>query len=193
MKENIQIQQLCVLSLILLFQELRNRRFCQDFELPSISPLTCLTSSAKRYEDVTYYSQLFSNSTDQQKTCIRLLDEVYCKTMLQYHTDKVFGQAIKNSSKLTNRVLSYMVVCTFGGPKFLCKILPVKEMGADFLFDEKNTAIKNLKDTGVKVIAIICDGNRIKQSFFKKLDTTFRGAQNNLFLQFDFVRLLKKH
>ena len=41
------------------------RRFCQDFELPSISTLTTLTSSAKSYDDVTYYSKIFLNLTDQ--------------------------------------------------------------------------------------------------------------------------------
>ena len=41
------------------------RRFFQDFELPSISTLTRLTSSAKKYHDVTYYSKIFLNLTDQ--------------------------------------------------------------------------------------------------------------------------------
>ena len=35
------------------------RRFCQDFELASISTLTRLTSSAKSYDDVTYHSKIF--------------------------------------------------------------------------------------------------------------------------------------
>ena len=39
-------------------------------------------------------------------------------------------------------------------------------MGADFLFDETNTLLKNLKDAKAKVIAIISDGNKVNQSFF---------------------------
>ena len=58
------------------------RRFCQDFELPSISTLTGLTSSAKSYDDVTYYLKIFLNLTDQQKTYILLFDEMYVKSML---------------------------------------------------------------------------------------------------------------
>ena len=54
-------------------------------ELPSISTLTRLTLSAKSYNDITYYSKIFLNLTDQQKTCILLLDEVYFNSMLQYH------------------------------------------------------------------------------------------------------------
>ena len=34
-------------------------RFCQDFELPSISTLTKFTSSTKSCDDVTYYSKIF--------------------------------------------------------------------------------------------------------------------------------------
>ena len=114
--------------------------------------------------------------------------------MLQYHGGEVFGQAINNPSKLANQVLSYMVVCMFGGPKFLCKIhvLPVKEMGADFLFNKTNTLLKNFKDAGAKVIAIICDGNRVNQSFLKKFVTIspWRTKTQLIFL-FDFVHLLQ--
>ena len=89
------------------------------------------------------------------------MDEVYVKSMLQYHGGEVFGQAINNPRKSANRVLSYMVVCMFGGPKFLCKILPVKEMGADLLFDDTNTLLKNLKEAGAKGISFICDNNGV--------------------------------
>ena len=76
-----------------------------------ISTLTRLILFAKSYDDVTYYSKIFLNLTDQQKTCIFLLDEVYVKSMLQYHGSEVFGQAINNPSKLAKRILSYMVIC----------------------------------------------------------------------------------
>ena len=103
-------------------------RFCQDFELPRISTLTRLTSSAKRYYNITYYFKIFLNLTNEQKTCIFLLDQVYVKSMLQYRGGKVFGQAINNPSKLANHILSYMAICMFVGPKFLCKISPAKEI-----------------------------------------------------------------
>ena len=99
----------------------------QDFDLPSVTTLTRMTSSTKRYGDVAFYSKVFSNLSNQQKTCIVLIDEVYIKSMLQYHGGEVFGQALNNSTKLANTVLSYMVVCIYGGPKFLCKMLPVKD------------------------------------------------------------------
>ena len=65
-------------------------------------------------------------------------------------------------------------------------------MGADFLFDETNTLLKNLKDAKAKVIAIISDGNKVNQSFFFKFDTISPWrTKNNLFLLFYFVHLLE--
>ena len=94
-------------------------RLHQDFDLPSVTTLTRMTSSTKRYDDVAFYSKVFSNLSNQQKTRIVLIDEVYIKSMLQYHGGEVFGQALNNSTELANTVLSYMVVCMYDGPKFL--------------------------------------------------------------------------
>ena len=151
-----------------------------------------MTSSTKRYDDDAFYSKLFSNLSNQQKTCIVLIDEVYIKSMLQYHGGEVFGQALNNSTKLANTVLSYVVVCMYGGPKFLCKMLPVKELNADFLFEQTNILLENLKGAGAKVIAIVCDGNRVNQAFFKKFDTIFPWlTKDNLFLLFDYVHIFE--
>ena len=164
----------------------------QDFDLPSVTTLTRMTSSTKRCDDVAFYSKVFSNLSNQQKTCIVLIDEVYIKSMLQYHGGEVFGQLLNNSTKLANTVLSYMVVCMYGGPKFLCKMLPVKELNADFLFEQTNILLENLKEAGAKVIAIVCDGNRVNQAFFKKFDTIFPWlTKDNLFLLFDYVHIFK--
>ena len=93
--------------------------------------------------------------------------------MLQYYGGEVFGQALNNSTKLANTVLRYMVVCMYSGPKFLCKMLPVKELNANFLFEQTNILLENLKEAGAKVIAIVSDGNRVNQAFFKKFVTIF--------------------
>ena len=167
-------------------------RLRQDFDLPNVTTLTRMTSSTKRYDDVAFYSKVFSNLSSQQKTCIVFVDEVYIKFMLQYHGGEVFGQALNNSTKLANTVLSYMVVCMYGGLKFLCKMLPVKELNADFLFEQTNILLKNLKEAEAKVIAIVCDGNRVNQAFFKKFDTIFPWlTKDNLFLLLDYVHIFK--
>ena len=167
-------------------------RIRNDFELPSVTTLTRLTSATKRYDDISYYTRIFSNLPSEQRTCVLLVDEVYVKCLLQYHSGEVFGQATNNPNKLANTVLSYMVICMFGGPRFLCKMLPVRQLEADYLFDQTKLLLNNLKESGGNVVAIICDGNRVNQALFKKFDTInpWR-TKNNLFLLFDYVHFLK--
>ena len=43
-------------------------------------------------------------------------------------------------------------------------------MEADFLFNQTNIFLKNLKNAEEKVIAFICNGNKINQSFFEKFE-----------------------
>ena len=98
--------------------------------------MTRLTSATKRYDDISYYTRMFSNLPSEQRTCVLLVDEVYIKCLLQYHGGEVFGQAANNPNKLANTVISYMVVCMFGGPRFLCEMLPVRQLETDYLFDQ---------------------------------------------------------
>ena len=119
-------------------------RLRNDFELPSIATLTRLTSAAKRYDDISYYPRIFSNLPNEQSTCVLLLDEVYVKSLLQYHGGEVFGQATNDPSKLANTIYNCMVVCMFGGPRFLCKMLLVRRLGADYLFDQTNLLLNTV-------------------------------------------------
>ena len=112
-------------------------RIREDFELPSIATLTRLTSKVRNVDDDSYLRTMFENLKDQrQKTCILLLDEVYVKTTLQYHGGILFGKAMNNPSVLANTVLSLMIVTLFGGPKFLYKMLPARNLNANFLFNQ---------------------------------------------------------
>ena len=78
---------------------------------------------------------VFDNINDGQKSCILLLDEVYVKPMLTYHGGNTFGHAVNASSSLAKTVLDFMVVCLYGGPKFLVKMLPVSKLDSDFLLN----------------------------------------------------------
>ena len=69
----------------------------EDFQLPSITTLTRLTSKVKSVHKGIYLQKVFSNLSDiRHKNCILLLDEVYVKTMFQYHGGTVFGKAVNN-------------------------------------------------------------------------------------------------
>ena len=77
-----------------------SRTSCQlrdDFELPSISTLTRLTSAIKNLDDNDYlYNMFFCLRDVRKKNCILLLDEVYGKSTLQYHGGTVFRKTGNN-------------------------------------------------------------------------------------------------
>ncbi|XP_065660880.1 uncharacterized protein LOC136084588 [Hydra vulgaris] len=113
--------------------------------------------------------------------------------MLQYHGGTVFGKAVNNPNVLANTVLSFMVITLFGGPKFLCKMLPVCDIDSNFLFEQTNFLLSAIKVAGGHVISIVCDGNRVNQAFFKKFETDgvpWR-TKDYIYLLYDFVHLLK--
>ena len=171
------------------------RRLRVDFELPSITTLTRLTSEVKGIDDMSFIKHVFSTMDDERKKrCVLILDEVYVKSTLQYHGGTLFGKAVNKPEKTANTVLSFMLLCLSGGPKFLCRMLPVKELDATFLFEQTNLIINGVKNIGGEIIAIICDGNRVNQAFFKRFDTLSDKpwrTKDNIFLLFDYVHLLK--
>ncbi|XP_065644326.1 uncharacterized protein LOC136075356 [Hydra vulgaris] len=168
-------------------------RIREDFELPSLRTLGRITSKCKSLDDTTYIRHIFSNlRDDRQKTCILLLDEVYVKPMLQYHGGIVFGKSVNKPHLLANTVLSFLVVTLFNGPKFLYKMLPVRELDAEFLFEQTTLILDAIKNNGGNVVAIVCDGNRVNQKFYNFFEKKEAWCtKDNIFLLFDYVHLLK--
>ena len=105
-----------------------------------------------------------------------------------------FGKAVNKPNKRANSVLSFMLIRLSGGPKFICRVLPVKELDALFLFEQTDVIISGVKQVVGELVAIICDGNRVNQSFFRKFDTHIENSwctEDDMFLLFDYVHLLK--
>ena len=52
-------------------------------------------------------NNVFSKLPDErQKSCVLILDEVYVKSMLQYHGGIVFGKDVNKPDKLANTIYS---------------------------------------------------------------------------------------
>jgi len=172
-----------------LYKKLRD-----DFKLPSIRTLTRITSRVSKSDDNLFLKQVFDNLSDSQRTCIILHDEVYVKKMLLYHGGAVFGKALDDPDSLAKTVLGVMITCMFGGPKFLVKMLPVNKLNSQFLYGQIQSTVEAVKDSNGEAKAIICDGNRTNQAFFKRFDTFPERpwlTTNGTFLLFDFVHLIK--
>ena len=159
--------------------------------ITSVNP-PLITSRVNKLDDNLYIQKVFQNLNDErQKTCILLLDEVYVKAMLQYHGGILFGKAVNHPSKLANTVLSFMVITLFGGPKFLCKMLPVCNLSANFVFEQTNLLFDAIENAGGKVTSWFVMATGWIKLFSKCLILFHHGVRQMMFLLFDFVHLFK--
>ena len=172
-----------------LYNQLRN-----DFQLPSVSTLTRITSKVSKINDASFLNSVFTSIEGRKRVCIVIHDEVYVKKMMLYHGGTLFGKSLDDPSLLAKTVLGIMVVCLKGGPKFLYKMIPISKLNSNFLFEQINSTLRLIKESSGDVKVVICDGNRVNQAFFK-LYLTISGkpwvTEDGMYLLFDFVHLLK--
>ena len=155
-----------------------------------------MTSKVNNLSDQSYITSVFNKLEDRQKQCIILVDEIYVKRSLLHHGGQLFGKAHNNEDELANAVLEIMIKFQFGGPSFLFKMVPVKGMTAEFLYEQVKATLALIHNASGVPITIIADGNRTNQKFFNMLETIpGKPCQttDRLFLLYDFVHLIKKH
>ena len=114
--------------------------------------------------------------------------------MLLYHGKQLFGKSVANLSLLAQTVLSIMLRCLNGGPKFLSKLIPISKLTLTFLFEQTELTVQAITSVPTDVKAIICDGNQVNQTFLKLHPTLPEKpwlTEDNKHLLFDYVHLLK--
>ena len=72
----------------------------RDYQLPSISTLTRITSKVSKLNDGKFLHTVFKAIAENKRMCIILHDEIYVKKMLLYHGGAVFGRASDDTSSL---------------------------------------------------------------------------------------------
>ena len=167
----------------------------KDYQLPSIKTLTRITSKVSKLSESSFLNKVFDSvDNENQKLCLIIHDEVYVKKMMLYHGGRLFGKAVDDPLSLAKTVLGIMIVCLHGGPVFLSKMLPIAKLKSDFLREQIDASVQSINLYGGSVKAVICDGNRVNQSFFKSFKIVPGKpwlADNGTFLLFDYVHLLK--
>ena len=169
-------------------------RLREDYKLPSISTLTRITSKVSKLSENTFLNGIFNSVENNQKLCILLHDEIYVKKMLLFHGGTLFGKSVDDPSSLAKTMLGIMIVCLYGVPKFLSKMLPISKLNSNFLLEQIDVTNQAILSAGGEVKVIICDGNRTNQAFFKKFNTVPEKpwlTENGQYLLFDYVHLLK--
>ena len=146
-----------------------------DYKLPSVQTLTRITSKVSKVDEGFFLKKVFSSVEEEQKLCFLLHDEVYVKKTLLYHGGTLFGRSVNDPASLATTVLGIMIVCLYGGPKFLSKVLPVTGLQSSFIEEVIEATNDAINHSGGKVIAIICDGSRVNQKFVYKTYKTVSG------------------
>ena len=79
----------------------------------------------------------------------------------------------QSTSQMSKQIRCHLLLCivTFGGPKFLLRMLPVSGLDAPFQFDETQKIIECVKDAGGSIFCIISANNRVNQAFFASFDS----------------------
>lgn len=167
-------------------------RLRRDYQLPSITTLTRITSKVSKVSEVPFLKSVFESIESNQKLCVILHDEVYVKQMLLYHGGALFGRAVNDPTSLAKTILGIMVVCLYGGPMFLSKMLPISRLTSKFLSEQIDVTHQAISLSGGDVKAIICDGNRTNQAFFKLYKTVANKpwlTEQGAYLLFDYVHI----
>ena len=146
-------------------------RLYKDYKLPCTDTLRKLTCKTKSINDLEFVKSVFNNLDEKQCQCLILVDEIHVKPLLVYSGGSIFGEAANRPGEFANRVLGIMVVCLFGGPAFLAKVIPVKRITAGFQKEEVMLVNDAIKEGGGKVLGILLDNNRVNQSFIKAFPT----------------------
>ena len=147
------------------------RLLYKDLQLPSINTLRKLTCKTKSINDLDYVKQVFTNLSDTQSQSIIIVDEVHVKPILLYSGGELFGEAANRPGELANRVLGIMVLCLFGGPVFLAKVIPVRRLDAKFQKEQVTLVSDAIKEGDGKVIAILLDNSHVNQSYINAFPT----------------------
>ena len=147
-----------------LYQQMRN-----VLTLPSISTLSRITRKAKNTEDAELFRMFFDSREDRQKACVLIIDEVYVKASLAYAGGVFQGMAENSPNEKATTVLAVMVKCVQGGGRFVARLVPCSKLTAAYQYEVVTMLIDTLeRDCGAAVVGIICDNNRLNQSFFKR-------------------------
>ena len=125
-----------------------------------------LTGGAKECKAAV--NNVFNSLEKGQKNCFLSFDEIHIKPALQYQGQHVLGNAA-NASEPTpaNCMLALMINPSFGAPAFIARLVPVKNLTADFLFDILKSVLEVIHDAGGEVFSFMCDNLAVNQKCYK--------------------------
>lgn len=142
----------------------------------------------------------FNDLSNAQRDCIIIFDEVYVKPSLRFRGGHVFGEAADQPGCLATTILAILVKPLMGGPAFIARLIPIRVLNKDFLYDQLDTVVGIINKFGGVVRATVCDNHFVNKQLYAKMsaacadDKPFIGrtsTQEKIYLLYDSTHLLK--
>ena len=106
-----------------------------------------------------------------------LVDEIHIKTSVRYQGNHAVGFSCDEPSKAAKTVLAIMIAPSMGKLAFVCRLIPVYSLTANFLFEQTLKVIELLHKNSGYAYLLMCDNLRTNQACFKLFQSTF-GSEN---------------
>ena len=119
-------------------------------------------------------NNVFNALNDGEKDCFLSFDEIHIKPGLGYQGKYVMGNAFNTSEPTpANCMLAVMVNPSYGAPAFVARLVPVKNLKADFLFGIIQSVLEVIHDAGGRVFSLMCDDLSVNQKTYKMFHETY--------------------
>ena len=149
---------------------------------------------SKSYQD-NNLAKLFETLKPQQRLVNILFDEVKLKKAMRFTGGHVVGQAANKPEELATSALVIDLICHYGGPRNIIRIIPVACLKSYQLKEMLLEAAYAVRKDGGYIISFICDNCPLNQQTYIQLNGPGRvylqpdGLQ--VFLVYDFIHIFK--
>lgn len=131
----------------------------------------------------------------EQRLVNILFDEVKLKSALRFTGGHVAGHATNHPEKLASSALAFELVCHYGGPRFLFRVIPVVNLDARQLREYVIEVTTTVQISGGRPVSIICDNCPLNQRLYKDLEgpglVKLPNSGLQVYLVHDYVHVFK--
>lgn len=170
----------------------RMLRGSQTIVLPKQQMIRDLMS--RSFQDSNLQTALTELKPEQRLVNI-LFDEVKLKSTLRFTAGHVVGHADNHPEQLVASALAFELVCHYGGPRFVVRVIPVAKLDANQLKEYLLEVIETVKRCGGQPVSIICDNCPLNQRVYTVLGgpgiVQVPNDTQQIYLVYDYVHIFK--
>lgn len=105
----------------------------------------------------------------EQRLVNILFDEVKLKSVLRFTAGHIAGHASNHPEMLATAALAFELVCHYGGPRFVIRVIPVASLDAQQLKEYILEVIATVQQSGGRPVSLVCDNCPLNQRVYKDL------------------------